>query len=262
MQPIQMLTGAEAKALRHVLFDIDDTVTNGGKLTAAAYGAMWQLQAAGLSLVPVTGRPAGWCDMILRQWPVDAVIGENGAFVMYFEKAGLPPRLRTHPNAPKAPEEKLSALRQAVLSRFPHARIAADQFARIYDIAIDFAEDEPRLPLSFAEEVRAFAERMGAEAKVSSIHVNAWYGKYDKCSMAAHYFRDILQTEIGSTAIFFGDSPNDGPMFARFPLSCAVANIAPFADSMPCLPPFVTKAEGGIGFAEAAAHILALREAP
>lgn len=260
MQPISSLTKANAAALRFVLFDIDDTVTTAGKLTAEAYSAMWHLKEAGLSLIPVTGRPAGWCDMILRQWPVAAVIGENGAFTMHFSEEGKPPRMLLHPNAPHDPKEKLLPLQRAVLQRFPLARAAADQFARIYDIAIDFCEDEPKLPLSYAEEIRAFCETMGAEAKVSSIHVNAWYGKYDKRSMAEYYFARILKEEIGETAIFFGDSPNDAPMFARFPLSCGVRNIAPFVGSMSALPRFVTEGCGGAGFAEAAAHILALRE--
>ncbi|MBE5785861.1 MAG: hypothetical protein E7330_08740 [Clostridiales bacterium] len=179
---------------------------------------------------------------------------------MYFAEESKPPRMLLHPNAPHDPREKLMPLQRAVLERFPLARAAADQFARLYDIAIDFCEDAPKLPLSYAEEIRAFCESMGAEAKVSSIHVNAWYGKYDKRSMAQYYFREVLAREIGESCIFFGDSPNDAPMFARFPLSCGVANIAPFADGMPALPRFVTRAPGGAGFAEAAARILALRE--
>ncbi len=262
MRPIQELSPAEARGLRYVLFDIDDTVTTGGKLTAEAYSAMWQLRDAGLSLIPVTGRPAGWCDMILRQWPVDAVIGENGAFALYSEGEGRPPRMLLHPCAPKEPKEQLLPLQKAVLRQFPLARAAADQFARLYDIAIDFCEDEPKLPLSYAEEIRTFCESMGAEAKVSSIHVNAWFGKYDKRSMAEYYFAHVLRREIGENAVFFGDSPNDAPMFARFPLSCGVKNIAPFLDTMPALPRFVTTQCGGAGFAEAAERILALREEP
>src|SRR5512139_637866 len=66
--------------LRGLLFDIDETLTTEGKLTAGAYAAMARLKGAGKLVVPITGRPAGWCDEIARMWPVDAVVGENGAF--------------------------------------------------------------------------------------------------------------------------------------------------------------------------------------
>ncbi|MEI3423771.1 MAG: hypothetical protein V8Q85_01420 [Christensenellales bacterium] len=41
-------------------------------------------------------------------------------------------------------------------------------------------------------------------------------------------------------------------IFAAFPLSCGVANIAPFADRMAHLPAYILDGEGGYGFAEAA----------
>ncbi|MDR0448042.1 MAG: HAD hydrolase family protein, partial [Treponema sp.] len=69
----------EAAGIRYVLMDIDDTLTTGGKLSAPAYTALWRLHEAGLKVIPITGRPAGWCDLIAREWPVDAVVGENGA---------------------------------------------------------------------------------------------------------------------------------------------------------------------------------------
>ena len=258
MRPIAQLMAAEAKSIRYVLFDIDDTVTTGGKLTAQAYSAMWSLWEAGLKLIPVTGRPAGWCDMIIRQWPVFAVVGENGAFVSY-SLNGERPRTFTHPTAPADAQARLAAVGEAALKAVPGCRIARDQFCRKYDIAIDFAEDEPRLPLSAAEEIRRVCEGMGAKAKVSSIHVNAWFGEYDKRTMAELFFREVVGENPFEHGIFFGDSPNDAPMFAAFPLSCAVANIAPFAEAMDALPPYVTQAPGGAGFGEAAAHILQLR---
>ena len=154
----------------------------------------------------------------------------------------------------------LAALRDAVLAAVPGCRIARDQFCRKYDLAIDFCEDAPRLPLSAAEEIRRVCEAQGAHAKISSIHVNAWFGDYDKRSMTELFFREVLREDAVSQSIFFGDSPNDEPMFSAFPLACAVANIAPFAARMAHLPPYVASLPGGAGFAEAAAHILAQKE--
>ena len=64
------------------LADIDDTISTSGRVTAEAYAAMERLRRAGLLVIPITGRPAGWCDHIARMWPVDAVVGENGALYM------------------------------------------------------------------------------------------------------------------------------------------------------------------------------------
>lgn len=152
-------------------------------------------------------RPAGWCDLILRQWPVCAVIGENGAFVLHCVRGGRPETF-THPNAPADAQAHLTALRDAVLAAVPGCRIARDQFCRKYDLAIDFCEDAPRLPLSAAEEIRRVCEARGAHAKISSIHVNAWFGDYDKRSMAELFFREVLREDAVSQSIFFGDSPN------------------------------------------------------
>src|SRR5215468_4221097 len=87
MQPLDRFPEAARRGIRGVLADIDDTITTDGKLTAAAYGALERLRAAGFLVVPITGRPAGWCDHIARMWPVDAVVGENGAFYFRYDTA-------------------------------------------------------------------------------------------------------------------------------------------------------------------------------
>ncbi|HEV7820000.1 MAG TPA: HAD hydrolase family protein, partial [Burkholderiales bacterium] len=85
MKQLAEFPGAERARIRGVFCDIDDTLTTGGKLTAAAYAALEALQRAGLLVVPITGRPAGWCDQIARMWPVHAVVGENGAFYFRYD---------------------------------------------------------------------------------------------------------------------------------------------------------------------------------
>src|SRR5258706_11253126 len=86
MKPLASL---DASAIHSVLFDIDETLTTEGKLTAEAYAALEALHRAGRRTVAVTGRPAGWCDHIARMWPVDAVVGENGAFYFFFDENKL-----------------------------------------------------------------------------------------------------------------------------------------------------------------------------
>ncbi len=274
MRPIQELTTYQARRLHYVLMDIDDTLTRDGKLSAAAYTALWRLKEAGLAVIPVTGRPAGWCDLIAREWPVAGVIGENGALAFWEEvpawdptrpgKAAKLPVLKQefHAQAVRNDHAGLAKIRDKALAEVPGLRLAKDQFARLFDLALDFAEEEPVLPLSAAVKVAAIAEEAGATAKISSIHVNVWMGCYDKLSMAERF----LQRRYGwnpadnlDQVAFVGDSPNDEPLFARFPLACAVANVRKYEGLIKRLPAFVAEKECGEGFAEIAELILERR---
>jgi HAD superfamily hydrolase (TIGR01484 family) len=253
MRPISELSGAQAAKIRYVLMDIDDTLTKDGLLLRESYDALWKLRESGFRVVPVTGRPAGWCDMIAREWPVDGVVGENGALAFYLEDGRM--RQIFHPRAVKPePGGILDRVRERALAEVPGCRVAKDQFGRIFDLAIDFAEEEPVLGLDAARAIRDIALSEDAIAKISSIHVNVWLGDYDKLAMSELFLSrrfawdPILET---ASVMFLGDSPNDEPMFARFPLACAVANFAKYRDLVQNLPGFLTKAEFGYGFAEA-----------
>jgi hypothetical protein len=269
MKPIDELTSAEARRIRFVLMDIDDTLTREGKLLAASFSALWDLKRAGLAVIPVTGRPAGWCDLIAREWPVDGVVGENGALAFWEEPAapGATARLPVlkqafHPAAVRNDHPVLEKVRKRALSEVPGLRVSKDQFARLFDLALDFAEEDPVLPLAEAARVKAIAEEEGAVAKVSSIHVNVWMGKYDKLSMAERFLSDRFGWDPAAGSeevVFVGDSPNDEPMFARFPYACAVANIRRYGGLVKRLPAFVSRSECGEGFAEIAAALLARR---
>ena len=261
MKPFNTFPTTAAQQLQYILFDIDDTITTEGLLTYAAYKALWDLYGHGFTVIPVTGRPAGWCDMIIRQWPVDAVVGENGAFAFYKKSreplAGY--QVLTHPNVHEDAQQKLVHLRGACLAQVSGCRVAKDQFARRYDLAIDFCEDEPDLGLEAAYQIRDICEAMGAVAKVSSIHVNAWFGAYDKLSMADMLLTRVFKdAEYKNKSLFFGDSPNDEPMFGFFPHSCAVANILPFLDKLNKKPAYISEAESGLGFAQSISHLLEL----
>jgi HAD superfamily hydrolase (TIGR01484 family) len=263
MRPIRELAGGDAGSVRFVLFDIDDTITQDGRLLESSYSAMWALRRAGFKVIPITGRPAGWCDCIARQWPVDGVVGENGAFAFYLDGDRLE-RL-FHPAAPEPAlaRERLAILRGKALALVPGLRVAKDQPYRLFDLALDFAEESPRLPLAAARLAKTVCEGEGARAKISSIHVNAWYGDYDKLSMTELLLSRIFgwDPRLDSRAVvFFGDSPNDEPMFRRFPLSCGVANVRHFEALMEYPPAFVTDKEFGGGFAEGCAVILDNRE--
>jgi HAD superfamily hydrolase (TIGR01484 family) len=245
------------------MFDIDDTITENGLLLPESYDAIWRLRRAGYAVVPVTGRPAGWCDLIARQWPVSGVVGENGAFALYMENGCL--RQLFHPAAPEPGSNtlRLQELGSRALARFPGLRLAKDQAYRLFDLALDFAEEKPDLGLAAATEVKAWCESEGAVAKVSSIHVNAWYGAYDKLGMAQYFLSRVLgydPVRDRSSVLYFGDSPNDEPMFAHFPLSCGVANVTKYVGIMVAPPKYVTERPFGYGFAEGVAVLLNMME--
>lgn len=242
----------------HTVFsDIDDTITTDGQLTPPAYAALDDMRRAGLRVILVTGRPAGWCDHIARMWPVDAVIGENGAFYYWHDHAArkLKSRHLLSDAERAANTGKLAAVRELILREVPGCAVASDQFCRQYDLAIDFCEDVPPLPLSAVERIVALMEAAGMTAKVSSIHVNGWFGQYDKLSMAHLLMRERYGLELAQErerCTFAGDSPNDAPMFAYLPHAVGVANLADFAQRMPTLPAYITPSRGGAGFAELA----------
>jgi len=260
MQSLSTLSRDDVHGLVGVLTDIDDTLTTDGKLTAEAYLALWRLKAAGLKVVPVTGRPAGWCDLIAREWPVDAVIGENGALCFYEADGVLRELLHPDVAAPSL-RRKLDAVRDAVLAEVPGSRLAKDQPYRRFDLAIDFREEPPDLGFEAAERIRSIFEAHGAHAKVSSIHVNGWFGSYDKLAMAKLAAAQLWDIDLDAERerfVFCGDSPNDAPMFAYFPLSCGVANVQAMRAHMTHLPRYVATAPGGAGFAEISERLLTL----
>jgi HAD superfamily hydrolase (TIGR01484 family) len=243
------------KGVRYVLTDIDDTLTLHGLLPAAALAAMERLRDAGMAVIPITGRPAGWCDHIARMWPVAAVVGENGAFYYRYDRE-LRKMERCYfktTEQRQADRGRLEEVKQKILAEVPDCAVSADQAYREADLAIDFCEDVPRLSASEVDRIVRIFEQAGAQAKVSSIHVNGWFGAYDKLTMTRRLFQNAFKEDLEATkaqVIFAGDSPNDQPMFAFFPNAVGVANVRTFSDRMSVLPAWVTQRQGGFGFAE------------
>lgn len=266
MRPVSSLPDARLREVRAVFTDIDDTLTSDGRLPADAYTALEQLHESGLAVVPITGRPAGWCDMIARFWPVAGVVGENGAFYFAYQRGErrMIQRFFASPEERQANRARLDGLRETILREVPGTGIASDQLYREADLAIDICEDVPPLPKPAVDRVlRIFADA-GAIAKLSSIHVNGWFGDYDKLSMSRLFAADILGFDLDAEkerVVFIGDSPNDGPMFGFFPNSCGVANIRDFANGGVVLPAYVAEGHGGSGFVEIARRILDARAA-
>ncbi len=241
--------------IQYLLTDIDDTMTCNGRIPACAFAAMERLQQAGVRVVPITGRPGGWCDHIARMWPVDGVVGENGAFYFAYDDQNRRMVRRYFRTRTQRAEDRkrLMAIQAEVLAKVPGCRVSADQPYREADLAIDFCEDVPPLDSGEIRTIKAIFEAHGAVAKISSIHVNGWFGDYDKLAMTRLFFQEVFGVDLETVkhqVVFSGDSPNDEPMFAFFPNAVGVANILDFENELIHKPAWITKKTGGQGFAE------------
>ncbi len=261
MKPLAALPDLARQDIRCVLTDIDDTLSTRGRITAETYAAMEKLHAAGYLVIPVTGRPAGWCDHIARMWPVDAIVGENGALYMRHDDVAraLKKRFVTGEAERKRDRQRLAVIGEKILREIPGCALASDQQYRETDIAIDYCEDVVPLSWEDVERIIAVMRSEGMSAKVSSIHVNGWFGSYDKLAMT----RTLLAEEFGidldaeqQRCIFIGDSPNDAPMFDFFSYSIGVANVHAFGNAITTPPKYVTTAKAGAGFVELAKFLL------
>lgn len=236
----------------YIFSDVDDTLTHNGRLHVETLEALEKLQQAGIKVIPVTGACGGWCDCIVRTWPVDTVIGENGAFIMELSGAVLNYTFMQDEETRRQNRITLQKTCQEIDKTVDNAVYAGDNHFRLTDFAYDIGQQTTLAP---AEAARIFAicEKNGVNAKASSIHINLWAGDYNKALTASHYLTihgiDPAQT------LFVGDSLNDEAMFSAWETSVGVANISPFLPRLPKPPTFITKSPGGLGFAELAQSI-------
>ena len=242
-----------------VLTDIDDTLTTAGAITAEALQALANLQAAGLPVVAITGRPMGWSEPFAQSWPVNAIVAENGAVALLHDpRTGLRKLYQQSTETRRANFERLQTVLHQIEQRVDGAKRARDSAGRETDIAIDHSEFSQLSPEAIAHVVRLM-QAEGMTATVSSIHINAWWGSHNKLTGARWIVRELwgrdLDTEI-SRWVFVGDSSNDQVMFEHFPNSVGVANVRQFEHQLHCAPRYITPSERGAGFAEMTRHLL------
>ena len=245
--------------VRWVLTDVDDTLTLHGRLPPQSLMALERLRSAGLRVVAVTGACAGWCDHLAQAWPLDAVIGENGAFVMH----RLDGRLRVETSRPmtelRADQARLLAHIQTLLQEHPGLNLTLDQAYRLCEVAIDIGQHRERVPADRVERLVQAIRASGAQATASSIHINAWLGSHSKQSTALAWLlqHGIDANQARQLVCCIGDSPNDQGLFEVLPLSAGVANIQTHWDRLQHRPAVVMSQPGGLGFAEFADRLLA-----
>lgn len=247
------------RAIRGVFTDIDDTLTTEGSITGEALQALADLRAAGVVVIPITGRPMGWSAPFASTWPVAAVLPENGAMALL---PGGEVRYVQDEATRARNAQRLAQVARRVLDEVPGATLARDSAGRVTDIAVDHSEFT-HLPQERIDQVVALMRAEGMVATVSSIHVNGWFGSHDKLSGARWIVRELygrdLDAEIGRWA-YVGDSTNDQLMFERFEHGIGVANIERFLPQLHHRPRYVTRDERGAGFAEVARAVLDARQ--
>jgi HAD superfamily hydrolase (TIGR01484 family) len=256
------LRDADLSGVEGVFTDVDGTLTTGGRLRASTLAALERLDRAGLPVVLVTGRPAGFAEAWARTLPVAGVIAENGGLSIRVDARGALRKDYARPAPARAPERRrLQRTVAAALRHVPGARMSTDSPYTEVDLAIDFNE-EVRLGEAAATRVEAFLHARGVQAVRSSVHVNAWIGRFDKAWMVRRFLRLVWQTRLEPDDrrwVYAGDSLNDAPLFAAFPLSVGVANVRSVLPALAARPRFITRAPEGEGFEELARAVLRQR---
>ena len=260
MRPVAELVLRSAR-LRGLFSDIDDTLTHDGVVVPDAYTALVRARAMGLRVVLVTGRPAGWAEVLASLWPVDAAIAENGG-IAYLKRGRRLERLYFSPVDPTEDAARLASLAETILREFPYAKRAEDSALRITDVAFDIGETQHLAAAEIAA-LTARCRELGARTIVSSVHAHACFHAADKAQMSARIAKvlwDETEADVAQRYAFVGDSPNDQAAFAFFDASIGVANVTRYAPELDPPPRYVTRASHGAGFAEAIELIAAQRE--
>jgi len=252
-----------AARLRGIFCDVDDTLTHAGTLVPAAYDALARATAAGLRVVAVTGRPAGWAEVFACTWPIAGAIAENGAFAARRGTNGRGVQRLTWDDAEtcNVQNQKLRALADEIVRDVPGARLADDQWLRRCDVAFDIGETQ-HLPREAIDAIAARIRAAGARVLTSSVHAHAFYGDHDKATMCTRVAHAWWHEDLDATRddyLFVGDSPNDQACFGYFPFSAGVANVRRYLDRLQPPPAYVADAEGGHGFAEIVNFLLGAR---
>ncbi|MDO9359829.1 MAG: HAD family hydrolase [Polaromonas sp.] len=274
MQELSTWAASDRRAITGVFTDIDDTLTTEGAITADALQALADLKAAGLHVIPITGRPVGWSEPFALSWPVDAIVAENGAVALLSSEKGLSPIAGGHRLLSKRYQQdeptrlenyaRMQQVAARVVREVPGAVISQDSPGRETDIAIDHSEFVHLPPAAIAQAVKIM-QAEGMNATVSSIHINGWFGAHNKLEGARWIVRELFGRDLGTEManwVYVGDSTNDQLMFEAFSHSVGVANIRRFEAELSHKPRYITKGERGAGFAEVAAALLGAQRLP
>ena len=278
MFPLSLWPVEERRNIIGVFTDIDDTLTTHGAITPDTLQALADLKAAGLRVIPITGRPIGWAESFAKDWPVDALVAENGGAAWVNKNnaktdtvIGLQPAYSLPETLSKIYQNnvliraennaRMTQIAAQVTSQIAGVEVSKDSAGRETDLAFDYNEFANLSPET-VQQVVELLQKQGMQTTVSSIHIHGCFGHFDKWTGAQWIVRELLQRDLASELdqwVFVGDSGNDQAMFEHFKHSVGVANIQRFAPQLTHLPRYITPSERGTGFAEVARMLLDVR---
>src|SRR5574338_518817 len=244
--------------VRALFSDVDGTMTTGDRIEASTYEAIERLGDAGIPVIMVTGRPAGFGQACMKMTPVLACVAENGGVTFVREGRKL---VKSY-DVPAAslPEwrRRMNDVAVDVMSKVPGARLSSDSKYREVDLAIDWNEEQS-LSREEAETCVRLIQKAGFAAVRSSVHVNFGPPHFDKLSACQQVVRKVLGGSLDdlSPYVYVGDALNDAPMFGGFPTSVGVANIKTWWDELAHKPAYITERPEGPGLRELVSHVLA-----
>lgn len=258
MKALEDLKAHEARALEGLFFDLDDTFLDEGRLSEAAFSLLFSLQASGLRLIALTGRPASWAEQIARMWPVEAAIAENGA-LSYKRVGAQVERLDTlDPETRGLHRVRLEALVALARAELSDLVPADDVNGRVSDYTFDIGEHEQATEDTIRA-AQALAQRAGARTTRSSVHLHFTFDRSDKATGALAYLRSSGHDPTSALRrfAFIGDSQNDAPAFAAFQTTCGVQNLRGHF-SIP--PRYITQQKASAGFCAFGQRLIELRK--
>jgi HAD superfamily hydrolase (TIGR01484 family) len=278
MKPLSEWPVEQRRNIIGVFTDIDDTLTTHGSITPDALQALADLKAAGLHVIPITGRPVGWAEPLAASWPVDAVVVENGAVALKKTEKSSFLGINSDKPAYLLPEvllklyqqsaivrrenmAKMQKVAQWVCAKLPSVQVTKDHAGRETDLAFDYNEFAHLSPET-VQQVVELLQSQGMETTVSSIHIHGCFGHFDKWAGAQWIVRELFNRELVNELdiwVFVGDSGNDQAMFQHVEHSVGVANIRKLESQLTYLPRYITLSERGAGFAEVAHAVLSVK---
>ena len=263
MLPLLTIPCSALRNIDFLLFDVDETFTTRGLLQAESYACLFALRDAGITAIPVTGRPSGWGNVMLSTWPIKACVTENGGVISWKDAGGIARQQVIHEqHRGDGYIENLRDLGRAIATRYPQVRVSADQPYRLTDLAVDYAEQSDGVSDETVADIVNWMQGAGYQTAVSSIHIHAYKPTNEKADgvyplMQAAFAMSV--DEVHSRCAFIGDSPNDASLFAAIPMSVGVANVRTSLDKIATPPAYVCAAECGAGFVEFATVLIAAR---